>query len=29
MEAREALDAFMSGEKTPLDTSPGVVAQAT
>jgi NTE family protein len=31
MEAREALDAFMSGEKTPqvVATSPGVVAQAT
>ena len=31
MEARAALDAFMSGEKTPqvVDTAPGVVAQAT
>jgi len=31
MEARGALDAFMSGEKTPqvVETSPGVVAQAT
>ena len=31
MEARGALDAFMSGEKTPqvVDTAPGVVAQAT
>jgi hypothetical protein len=31
MEARDALDAFMSGEKTPqvVDTAAGVVAQAT
>ena len=31
LRARGALDAFMSGEKTPqvVDTAPGVVAQAT